>query len=58
MDRRGTNLLNLDIQEEILFLPRDERGRDLVGERDVRKIVTEVDWGRQWEIWQQKGKPE
>jgi len=47
------NLLHLapDIQEEILFLPRVPEGRDPVTERDVRKMVTEVDWDRQREAW-------
>ena len=47
------NLLNLapDIQESILFLPLTEEGRDAVGERDVRPIVGEVDWGRQRRMW-------
>ena len=50
------NLLNLapDIQEEILFLPRVEKGRDPVGERDVRKIVAEVEWGKQREVWKRQ----
>ena len=47
------NLLSLapDIQEAILFLPRVERGKDPVTERDLRSIVAEVDWGRQREMW-------
>jgi len=48
------NLLNLapDIQEAILFLPRVERGKDPVTERDLRALVAEVDWGRQREAWE------
>ena len=40
------NLLNLapDIQEAILFLPRVERSRDPVTERDLRAIVEALDW--------------
>lgn len=48
------NLLHLapDIQEELLFLPRVERGKDPVTERDLRPIVSEVGWGRQREMWE------
>jgi hypothetical protein len=48
------NLLHLapDIQEELLFLPRVMTGRDPVGERDLRPIAAEVDWGRQRARWQ------
>ncbi|GAG52821.1 unnamed protein product [marine sediment metagenome] len=40
------NLLNLapDIQEAILFLPRVERGRDSVTERELREVVGVVVW--------------
>ena len=40
------NLLQLapDIQEEILFLPLTEWGRDLVTERDLRPIAALADW--------------
>ncbi len=43
------NLLQLapDIQEEILFLPVTQRGRDVVTERDLRPIVILADWKRQ-----------
>ncbi len=43
------NLLNLapDIQEELLFLPPVEQGKDPVTERDLRAVVAEMDWGRQ-----------
>jgi len=49
------NLLNLapDIQEEILFLPRTTKGRDAVGERDVRRICRTADWNRQRELWRE-----
>ena len=46
-------LLPPDIQEEILFLPRTEGGRDAVRERDLRGIVKEVDWRRQREKWRE-----
>ena len=47
------NLLNLapDIQEEILFLPRTESGRDAVTERELRPIAAELDWRKQRRIW-------
>jgi hypothetical protein len=47
------NLLHLapDIQEAILFLPRTTTGRDPVTERDLRVIVSVVDWGKQRRMW-------
>jgi hypothetical protein len=47
------NLVNLapDIQEEILFLPRTERGRDPIKETDVRKIACEPRWKLQRARW-------
>jgi hypothetical protein len=47
------NLLNLapDIQEEILFLPRTERGCDPVGERDLRPIAAVAEWRKQRRMW-------
>lgn len=47
------NLLNLapDIQEEILFLPRTTKGRDPVGERDIRPIAAVPLWHRQRKMW-------
>jgi hypothetical protein len=47
-------LLAPDIQEEILFLPRTEGGRDVVRECDLRGIVKEVDWRRQREKWRRR----
>lgn len=48
-----TNLLHLapDIQEQILFLPRTERGRDPITERDIRPIVAVPDWRKQRKMW-------
>lgn len=42
-------LLNLApaIQEEILMLPRIERGREPVTEKELRRVAAEEDWGRQ-----------
>src|SRR4051812_38907480 len=47
------NLLQLapDIQEQILFLPELEGGRDPVKEWQVRPVAAEVDWGRQRRMW-------
>lgn len=47
------NLLHLapDIQEAILNLPRVERGRDPVTERDLRPIAAIVDWRKQRVEW-------
>lgn len=47
------NLLHLapDIQEAILNLPRVERGRDPLTERDLRSIAAIVDWRKQRVTW-------
>ena len=47
------NLLNLApaIQEEILFMPLVEQGRDPIGEREVRPIAAEADWRKQVKLW-------
>ena len=54
------NLVHLapDIQEAILFLPRVERGKDSITERDPRPVVAEVDWGRQRGMWEGLHGPE
>lgn len=48
------NLLNLapDIQEEILFLPHTVKGRDPIGERDLRSICLQMDWNKQRDLWE------
>ena len=50
------NLLNLapDIQEEVLFLPPTERGRDPISERDCRPIAAEWNWRKQRRMWRQR----
>jgi hypothetical protein len=53
---RVTQIMNLlqlapDIQEQILFLPEVEEGRDPVKEWQVRPIAAEADWGRQSGMW-------
>jgi hypothetical protein len=46
-------LLAPDIQEAILFLPRVQRGRDPIIERDLRPIVATADWLKQRQMWSQ-----
>lgn len=48
------NLLHLapDIQEEILFLPRTQRGRDAILLRDLQPIAAQIDWQEQRRMWQ------
>jgi hypothetical protein len=53
---RVTQIMNLlqlapDIQEQILFLPEVEDGRDPVKEWQVRPVAAEVGWGRQRGMW-------
>jgi hypothetical protein len=47
------NLLHLapDIQEQILFLPRVERGRDPLVLRDLQPIAATADWRKQRRMW-------
>ncbi len=45
------NLLAPDIQEDPLFLPGTERGRDSIREHAVRPIAATTDWGTQWTMW-------
>ena len=49
------NLLHLapDIQEEILFLPRTQRGRDPIREIMVRPIAAVLDWRKQRRMWKE-----
>ncbi|MHC4066793.1 MAG: hypothetical protein ACYSUI_20140 [Planctomycetota bacterium] len=44
-------LLASEIQEAVLDLPPVTGGRDPIGERQLRAIVAESDWGRQMELW-------
>ena len=46
-------LLAPDIQEAVLFLPRVQRGRDPIIERDLRPIVATADWPKQRQMWSQ-----
>ena len=47
------NLLHLapDIQEQILFLPRISKGRDVITERHLRPISKMLDWKKQRQAW-------
>ncbi len=47
------NLLNLapDIQEDLLFLPRVEAGRDVITEHHLRPICAMQDWRAQRSAW-------
>jgi len=49
------NLLHLapDIQEELLFLPLIERGRDSILERHLRPIAAVPDWRKQRRMWKE-----
>lgn len=53
------NLLNLapDIQEEILFLPPVEFGRDPIRELQLRPITLVPDWRKQRQMWQKLRHP-
>jgi len=55
---RISQILNLvylapDIQEEILFLPPVERGRDPVLLADLQPLASTLDWRRQRRCWRQ-----
>jgi len=54
---RVTQIMNLTllapgIQEEILFLPRIQNGRDPIAERNIRKITAESFWEKQKLLWE------
>ncbi|MBS0264147.1 MAG: hypothetical protein JSS02_19580 [Planctomycetes bacterium] len=44
-------LLAPDIQEQVLFLPAVEAGKDTVSERQLRAIVKVEDWAKQRRVW-------
>ena len=55
---RVTQITNLrflapDIQEEILFLPLTEAGRDRVKEWQIRPIAAALSWSRQRRMWRE-----
>jgi hypothetical protein len=45
-------LLAPDLQEQVLFLPRTERGRDPVILHDLLPIAATADWRRQRRLWE------
>ncbi len=49
------NVLNLapDIQEEILFLPPIQSGRDPIRELQLRPITAVPDWRKQRQMWRE-----
>ncbi len=54
---RSTQIMNLlclapDLQEQILFLPATERGRDAITEQEVRPIAAVPSWKKQRQMWQ------
>jgi len=48
------NLLHLapDIQEEVLFLPRTEKGRAPIILAQLQPIASTLDWGKQRRMWE------
>lgn len=57
---RITQIMNLlllapDVQEELLFLPRVEQGRDPICLRDLQAIALEPDWLQQRMAWRRVG---
>ena len=53
------NLLHLapDIQEDLLFLPLIELGRDTLLELHLRPIMAEADWRKQRRMWKALARP-
>jgi hypothetical protein len=54
---RLTQIMNLlylapDLQEEILFLPSFERGRNQLTEKQLRPIAARASWCRQRRMWE------
>ena len=49
------NLLHLapDIQEELLFLPLSNGGRDPIREHMIRQVAAIHDWGKQKRVWEE-----
>jgi len=55
---RASHVMNLvylapDIQEQILFLPRTERGRDPIHFRQLQPLTRLLDWRKQRALWRQ-----
>ena len=56
---RLTQIMNLlclapDLQEQILFLPATERGRDAITEKQLRPIARIPDWNKQRKMWRDR----
>ena len=56
---RLTQIMNLlclapDLQEQILFLPATERGRDAITERQLRPIAATLNWSKQRQFWRRQ----
>lgn len=54
---RVTQVMNLlclapDLQEQLLFLPPVEAGRDPVKEWEIRPVAAEPSWSKQRRMWQ------
>ena len=47
------NMLAPDIQEALLFLPRETNGRPFIHEKRLRPIASTLDWTKQRVAWQQ-----
>ena len=45
------------IQEDLLFLPLIELGRDTLLERHLRPIMAEADWRKQRRLWKALARP-
>ena len=43
-----------DIQEQLLFLPRTQRGRDPISLRTLRPLAAVLDWQQQRRLWRQR----
>ena len=55
---RITQIMNLlllapDLQEQLLFLPRIENGRDRVCLRQLQPIAAAADWRKQRQMWKE-----
>lgn len=59
---RATQVMNLtllapDIQEQILFMPLVDQGRDPLKEWQLRSIAACADWRKQRRLWAQLAQP-
>lgn len=47
-------MLNLapDLQEQLLLMTKPPKGRERIGEREIRPICQELDWAKQREMFQ------